>query len=111
MKGIWIDRKIAKIFSRPEKRGAFTLSASHEAPAAWAADPALANPMFEAIAADVKLAERLVLMGPGVFKHHLRIYLSEQHPHTHRRLLRFVDLESAPDAEIADFLRRCVSGR
>src|SRR5690242_11649002 len=89
---IWLDRAQAKIFhfSR-EKMERKTLEVSQQDHHTHRKDhfdkEKVENKLFKDVAAELSTANQILLLGPGVAKHHFQNFLNEHHPVLSRKIV------------------------
>lgn len=108
---IWIDREHAKAFQVSAEKMERAQFASHQPDHHSHPHDALDHqraerPLFEQVAHHVREAEKLLILGPGVAKHHFQNFLSEHYPAVARRIVACETVDHPSDPQIAAYARR-----
>jgi len=61
---------------------------------------------FNEIAHELHAADQILILGPGVAKHHFQTYLVEQHPELARRIVGCSSLEHPTELQVKDLAQR-----
>ena len=105
---IWIDRDHAKLFEiSPEKMERKTIQAKHTDHHTHQPD-ALDHKnqdwhFFKEVTTYLSSADRVLILGPGVAKHHFRSYIVEHNPALAKRLVGCETVDHPTDNQIAAF--------
>ncbi len=108
---IWIDREHAKLFYFSEtgfqKKEKFHASRKdHHTHARDGYDlQREENFLFREAAQALENVEKILIVGPGISKHHFRNYLREQSPMVFRKVLAVENCDHPTDAQIAALAR------
>jgi stalled ribosome rescue protein Dom34 len=103
---IWIDREHAKVFhvsdGSMERKRLWSEPAGHhphrrEKPGRDREETAL----FREAAAELTGSDRVILLGPGVAKHHFRNFLAEQRPLLCKKVVGIETVDHPSDGQIA----------
>lgn len=93
---IWVDREHAKLFQfSGEKMERKLLQSSHQERA-----------FFSEAATHLKDASRVLILGPGVAKHHFQNYLLEHEPLLAKKVVGCETVDEPTDPQIAAFARK-----
>ena len=108
---VWIDREIAKIFFLSEKKTArISLKGSHVDHHSHRRDSLDSrrqeNKLFHDLLSELKNVQEILILGPGVAKHHFRNFLNEQYPATGRLVLGCEASDHPSDEEILDYAKK-----
>ncbi len=85
---IWLDRNVAKVFRFTNNQ----LRASNTRKEG--------NALFHELAQDAAEADVLLILGPGVAKHHFFNHLAEHHPVVAKKIVGCEFTESGTDGQI-----------
>ncbi len=108
---IWIDREHAKIFpvseERLEKKTLLAKQSEHHTHKLDNLDhQRQENWLFEESVAYMRNAEKILVLGPGVAKHHFITYLMEQHPALARKVTDCETVDHPSDAQIIAYAKK-----
>lgn len=111
---IWVDREHAKVFefssTMMERKNFEAHRHEHHS---HRRDNLIQqreeNSLFSDIAAHVRDATNLLLIGPGVAKHHFQNYLTEHHPALARIVSACQTVDHPSDAQIAALARKVLA--
>jgi stalled ribosome rescue protein Dom34 len=112
MIAIWIDRNHAKIFQfSEEKMERQNLSARHTDHHTHRPDELdytqRDRKFFGELAQHLGTASQLLILGPGMAKHHFQNYLREHAPLVARNVIGCETVDHPTDPQIAEVARRC----
>jgi hypothetical protein len=88
---IWLDRNMAKVFH-------FT---NNQLRASSTRKDSAGNVLFRELAQDVGDADVLLILGPGVAKHHFYNHLAEHHPVVAKKIIGCEYADLATDGQIS----------
>lgn len=107
---VWLDRTQAKLAHYPRKPEPDRFAALSTEHHSHGPDPLDAKReekrMFALVAESLRHSSDILILGPGVAKHHFRNYLQEQHPMIARRVGLFQAMDLPSDAELQTFVER-----
>lgn len=108
---IWIDRKHAKVFLfsevKMERLNVTAGQPEHHTHAHDQLDAARAErKLFTEVTDLIKQATTLLILGPGVAKHHFQNFLAEHFPALARRVVACETVDHPTDAQIADMAQK-----
>lgn len=108
---VWIDREHAKLFQLSrEKMERTSLKARHTEHHTHAGDhfdiQQRENRFYDEVADRLSQASQLLILGPGIAKHHFRTYLNEHRPSLGRSVVGCETVDHPSDGEIAALARR-----
>ncbi len=107
---IWIDREHAKIFQisaeKMERKSLRSTHAEHHTHKIDGLDQQHQEKrLFADAALLLKEAQHLLILGPGVAKHHFQNYLLEHHPALAKKISACEAVDHPSDAQIAALAR------
>lgn len=104
MYGVWIDREKVRIFR--EENGRFRQVIRFDANSSQLGlfHPGQENILFQQAAHELKRSRHILLLGPGMVKHHFRNYLMEQHPSTSRKIILSEEIDATLEIEVERIL-------
>jgi len=105
MHGVWVDKQKTKIFRK--------VGSCFEEVAHFDAHPSEAgflqigkgNLMFQLTASELIDANCVLLLGPGLAKHHFRTYLMEQFPLVSRKVISCEQLDQTEEFRVPNLLQ------
>lgn len=108
---IWIDRQSARVFHvSNEKMERKTLGKSHVEHHTHRPDAfdhrREENHLFHEAVKELSQADRSVIIGPGMAKHHFQTFLVEHHPQIAKKISGFETVDHPTDAQIAALAKR-----
>ena len=108
---IWVDRDHAKLFQfSNEKMERINLHASHQDHHTHRLDQIdqkqQDNSFFSEVAARLSEATRILILGPGVAKHHFQNYLTEHLPALAKKIAGCETVDHPTDSQIAALARK-----
>lgn len=104
---IWVDRQHAKLFLfsevKMERQTVHADQPEHHTHSQDQLDAARKErKLFAAVVDRIQEARALLILGPGVAKHHFHNYLSEHVPALARKVIACETVDHSTDAQIAD---------
>jgi stalled ribosome rescue protein Dom34 len=108
---IWIDREHAKIFEisdeKMERKNVTVSHNDHHTHHANSFDhQRQENQLFVEVASLLKDADKLLILGPGIARHHFQNYLTEHQPALSRKVAGCETMDHPTDPQIAAFARK-----
>jgi stalled ribosome rescue protein Dom34 len=108
---IWIDREHASTFKisdgSMERKKFQATHTDHHTHRRDGLDYDREEPvLFAKVAAEIADSDRLLILGPGVAKHHFQTFLAEQRPQLSRKVLGVETVDHPSDAQIAAMAKR-----
>jgi stalled ribosome rescue protein Dom34 len=65
-------------------------------------DPLATTALFQEVSQQISLAQQILILGPGVAKHHFQNFLNEHHPSLSKKIVACEAMDFPSDFEIAD---------
>ena len=108
---IWIDRENARIFhlsdEKMERKQLKLRHPDHHTHHRDHLDQDREEPgLFKEIATELQDSERLLIIGPGVAKHHFQNYLNEHQPFLAKRVAGVETVDHPTDGQIAALAKK-----
>jgi len=108
---IWVDREHAKLFQfSNEKMERKNLQARHQDhhthPLDHLDQKKQENAFFSSITENLAEASRILILGPGVAKHHFQTYLLEHQPALAKRIVGCETVDHPTDPQIVAIARK-----
>jgi stalled ribosome rescue protein Dom34 len=108
---IWIDRQCARVFhvsdDRMERKYLGKGHVEHHTHRPDARDHQREEiPLFKEAAKELSQADRTVIIGPGMAKHHFQNFLIEHYPLIAKKIAGFESVDHPTDAQIAALAQR-----
>lgn len=103
---VWLDREHAKIFafsageSKPEIRKVKAHVPNHHTHR-LEGDEKESGKFYHEVAQQLVDADMILVMGPGVAKHHFRTHLMEHHPNLSRRVVGVETVDHPTEPQLA----------
>lgn len=111
---VWIDREHAKIFNlSQEKMQRTQLDSTHVDHHTHRRDAVEVakqeRHFFASVAGHLEDATKILILGPGMAKHHFQTYLTEQDPGVAKKIAGCETVDHPTDAQVAAAARRFFS--
>lgn len=113
MKGavIWIDRETARLFllsdEKMERKNLEVHMPEHHTHGKDASDrDRKEHKLFAAAAKELGAVDRVLILGPGVAKHHFKTYLEEHYPKEARKVVGLETVDHPTDGQIAAYTKK-----
>lgn len=111
MIAVWIDREHAKIFKLIDDQIKMkSFEARHQEHHSHAVDQIdlqkREREFFLEICDELNAASQILILGPGVAKHHFRNYLTEQQPSVAKKIKGCETVDHPTDAQIAALAKK-----
>lgn len=108
---IWIDRKTAKLFQvsqdKMERQTIHLHSIEHHThPFDEFDKKRQEHHFYSEIGEQLKSAETILILGPGVAKHHFQNYLTEHFPSVARKIVGCETIDHPTDSQIAAMAKK-----
>jgi stalled ribosome rescue protein Dom34 len=111
---VWIDRTHAKIFQfsreKMERKNLGTGAPDHHTHA-WGNEDNehLEKKLFQEVAYELSSADQILILGPGVAKHHFQNFLNEHHPLLAKKMIGCETVDHPSDPQIAAYVSKYFS--
>jgi len=108
---VWMDRESAHIFhlsnDQMERKKVTVSHHEHHTHKRDQFDVAREEPrLFKEVVAELKDSDRLLVVGPGVAKHHFHAYLNEHQPFFGKKVVGIETVDHPTDNQIAAMARK-----
>jgi len=108
---IWIDREHAKLFQfsndKMERKALHAKHPDHHTHVIGQLDLAQwEKTFFTEVANHLESSSQILILGPGIAKHHFQTYLMEHHPLLSKKVVGCEAVDHPTDGQIASLARR-----
>lgn len=108
---VWVDRETAKVFQfsneKMERTVLHAQNSEHHTHALESVDhQRQERSFFKDVVGRLAEAARILILGPGVAKHHFQTYLMEQFPAVAKRVVGCETVDHPTDPQIAALAKR-----